>query len=67
MAAENQPRWQTGRVVEAAPVATGIQRIVLQTQNPHRAAPGSHVDVVVNTGGRSDTRSYSVVALAQPP
>lgn len=65
MAAENQPRWQTGRVVEAAPVATGIQRIILQTQNPHRAAPGSHVDVVVNTGGRSDTRSYSVVASSE--
>lgn len=62
MSAETQAIWQIGQVIEAAPAATGIQRIVLRTEQPHRAPPGSHVDVVVNIEGRSDIRSYSVVS-----
>ncbi|MFJ4621527.1 PDR/VanB family oxidoreductase [Streptomyces sp. NPDC088812] len=64
MAAENKPVWQTGQVVEAAPVVTGVQRIVVRPEHPRRAAPGSHIDVVVDTGDRTDTRSYSVVESA---
>ncbi|MFI6284615.1 PDR/VanB family oxidoreductase [Streptomyces sp. NPDC051018] len=62
MAAENRAGWQIGRVVETEPVATGIRRIVVETGEPRPAAPGSHVKVVVDIGGRADTRSYSVVS-----
>lgn len=61
MAANTQAVWQTGHVVEAAPAATDIQRIVLRTERPRVAPPGSHVDVVVHTADGTDTRSYSVV------
>lgn len=62
MAANTQLTWQSGQVLEAAPVATDIQRIVLRPEKPRPAPPGSHVDVVVHTEGRTDTRSYSVVS-----
>lgn len=62
MAADNQVVWQTGRVMESSPVADGIQRIVLRTEKPGRAAPGSHVDVRVELDGGADIRSYSVVS-----
>jgi len=61
VAANTQLTWQTGRVVETTPAATDVQRIVLRTEIPQPAPPGSHVDVVVNAAGRADTRSYSVV------
>lgn len=61
MAAQNQPVWQTGTVVEATPAATGIRRIVVAPANPQRAAPGTHVDVLADLGHTSETRSYSIV------
>lgn len=61
MAVDTQAVWQTGEVVEAAPAADGIQRIVLRPENPRPAPPGAHVDVAVDIDGRTDTRSYSVV------
>lgn len=65
MAAGAQVTWQTGHVIEAAPAATGIQRIVLHTERPRRAAPGSHVDVVVHTDSGPEIRSYSIVTANQ--
>ncbi|MDA2813243.1 PDR/VanB family oxidoreductase [Nocardiopsis sp. RSe5-2] len=61
MAVDTQADWQDGEVVEAAPAADGIQRIVLRPERPRPAAPGAHVDVAVEIDGRTDTRSYSVV------
>ena len=64
MAANAQVIWQTGRVIEAVLVATGIQRIVVRTEKPCAAPPGSHVDVVIHAEGRTDIRSYSVVSAS---
>jgi vanillate O-demethylase ferredoxin subunit len=65
MAADNQPSWQKGVVVEAVPVATEVQRIVLQPERPQHARAGSHVDVRLQLDAHPDdrtvTRSYSVV------
>lgn len=62
MTMETNVPWQTARVIDAAAVATGIQRMVLRTEIPRPAPPGSHVDVVVHLGDRTDIRSYSVVS-----
>lgn len=61
MAADNQPSWQEGVVVETGPVAHDVQRIVLQPQHPRHARAGSHVDLRLDLDARSVTRSYSVV------
>jgi ferredoxin-NADP reductase len=61
MAADNQPSWQKGVVVEAEPVARDVQRIVLQPERPQHARAGSHVDVRLQLGAHTVTRSYSVV------
>jgi vanillate O-demethylase ferredoxin subunit len=65
VAADNQPSWQKGVVVEAAPVARDVQRIVLQPERPQHARAGSHVDVRLQLDAHPDdrtvTRSYSVV------
>ena len=61
MAADNQPSWQKGVVVEAVPVANEVQRIVLQPERPQHARAGSHVDVSLQVDAHAVTRSYSVV------
>ena len=61
MAADNQAVWQHGTVVEAEPVADGVQRIVLEPEHPQRARAGCHVDLRLRLGSRTVTRSYSVV------
>lgn len=62
MAANTQLTWQTGRVLEAAPVARDVQRIVLEPEQVRPAAPGSHLDVELpGPAGRPIRRSYSVV------
>jgi ferredoxin-NADP reductase len=53
--------WATGRIVATAPVARDVQRITLQRPARGRAAPGSHLDVRVRVGDRTDVRSYSIV------
>ncbi len=64
MAANNQPSWQKGVVVEAEPVAHEVQRIVLQPEHAQHARAGSHVDLRLRLDARPDrivTRSYSIV------
>jgi vanillate O-demethylase ferredoxin subunit len=61
MAVLTQTRWQRGRVVAAQDVAEGVRRLVLEPEHPQHAAPGAHVDVRVDDGGRERKRSYSVV------
>ncbi len=61
MAAHSTVRWQSAEVLETTDVADGVRRIVLRPRHPHRAAPGSHLDVEVTEGGRTIRRSYSVV------
>jgi ferredoxin-NADP reductase len=65
MAADNQPSWQSGVVVEAEPVAQDVQRIVLAPERPQHARAGSHVDLRLRLDTPSDartvTRSYSIV------
>lgn len=61
VAADNHPSWQQGVVVEAAPAAHDVQRIVLQPERPQHARAGSHVDVRLPLGAQTVTRSYSVV------
>ncbi|MFE0803376.1 PDR/VanB family oxidoreductase [Streptomyces sp. NPDC058812] len=62
MAVQTQARRQRARVVEVSDVADGIRRIVLAPERPEHAAPGTHLDVDVETGdGARRVRSYSVV------
>ena len=42
-------------------MATGIRRIVLETDLPAPARPGSHLDLMVTIAGERDRRSYSIV------
>lgn len=53
--------WRSGTVVESRPIAADIRRIVIESAQPARTSPGSHVDVAVPVAGRAVTRSYSVV------
>ena len=62
MAADNRPDWQVGTVVEAFAVADDIQRVTLRRPPTARAQPGTHIDVKVDLGTHTDTRSYSVVS-----
>ncbi len=48
-----------GASVESA--ADGIAKTVVATMRPHRAAPGSHVDVRIDSGA---VRSYSIISTA---
>lgn len=61
MAADNQPSWQKGVVVEASPVANDVQRIVLEPERPQHARAGSHVGVRLPLEAHTVTRSYSIV------
>ncbi len=61
MTSNNQPTWQTGRVVSSVAVASDVRRITVERPPVGRAAPGAHVDVRVPIGGDTDIRSYSVV------
>jgi ferredoxin-NADP reductase len=61
MTTSAQADWATGRIVATAPVARDVQRITLQRPARGRAAPGSHLDVRVRVGDRTDVRSYSIV------
>jgi vanillate O-demethylase ferredoxin subunit len=61
VAADNQPSWQKGVVVEAEQVAHEVQRIVLAPERPQHARAGSHVDLRLPLDAHTVTRSYSVV------
>ena len=57
--ADNKIVWQRGRVASVEPAADGIAKISITTEKSHRAAPGTHVDVRIDSG---DVRSYSIVS-----
>ena len=57
--ADNQIVWHRGEVIDVGLVADDIARIVISTDAPHKAPPGSHIDVRIDSG---DVRSYSVVS-----
>ena len=59
-------RWRAVTVVGVRDAAAGIRSITLSYGRPVLAAPGSHIDVMVHIGGRSETRSYSVVRNDPP-
>src|SRR3546814_13454810 len=61
MTTNNQPTWETGRVVSSVAVASDVRRITVKRPPVGRAAPGTHVDVRVPIGGGTDIRSYSVI------
>jgi vanillate O-demethylase ferredoxin subunit len=61
MTADNRPDWRLSTVIEASAVAKGIQRVTFQRPPSARAQPGTHIDVRVQFGDSTDTRSYSVV------
>jgi vanillate O-demethylase ferredoxin subunit len=61
MAADNRPDWQLATVIQAEPAADNIQRVTVKRPPTARAQPGTHIDVRVDLGDRTDTRSYSVV------
>ena len=62
MATDARPDWQVATVIETVPVTSTIRRITVRRPATARAAPGSHLDVQVDLGDRTDTRSYSVVS-----
>ncbi|WP_092808260.1 PDR/VanB family oxidoreductase [Rhodococcus globerulus] len=57
--ADNKVIWQRGRVAGVERAADGIAKILIATEQSHRAAPGTHVDVRIDSG---DVRSYSIVS-----
>ncbi|MGR6520302.1 PDR/VanB family oxidoreductase (plasmid) [Rhodococcus erythropolis] len=59
--ADNKIIWQRGRVAGVEPAADGIAKILIATEQSHRAAPGTHVDVRIDSG---EVRSYSIVSAA---
>ena len=61
MSTSGQPTWASGRVSESRLVATGVRRITVERPASGRAAPGTHLDVVVPLDHGTATRSYSVV------
>ncbi|UZG52966.1 PDR/VanB family oxidoreductase [Rhodococcus opacus] len=58
---DNKITWQQGQVISVEPAADGIAKIVIATEQSHRAAPGVHVDVRIGSGA---VRSYSIVSGA---
>jgi ferredoxin-NADP reductase len=48
-------------VVESRPIADELRRITISRPPAGRAHPGSHLDVQVRLGERTDIRSYSIV------
>lgn len=61
VAATNVEVWQKAVVVSSMEIAEGIRQIVLRQDHPVKAAPGSHLDVMVNILGDPTRRSYSIV------
>ncbi|WP_431817181.1 PDR/VanB family oxidoreductase [Gordonia jacobaea] len=56
---DNKITWMYGRISSTRPAADGIAQITIETEQSHRAEPGSHIDVRIPDG---TTRSYSVVS-----
>ncbi|MDJ0396492.1 PDR/VanB family oxidoreductase [Rhodococcus sp. G-MC3] len=56
---DNKISWQSGTVESVQSAADGIAKIVIATERAYHVAPGSHVDVKIDTG---DIRSYSIVS-----
>lgn len=61
MAATSVPVWQPARVVAAQDVAEGIRRVTFAYDEPHKGAPGTHIDVRLPHNGGTVQRSYSLV------
>lgn len=61
MTAQARPVWATARVAEVVALTDRIRRVVLHRPGAGRAAPGSHLDVRVDTPSGTAVRSYSVV------
>jgi ferredoxin-NADP reductase len=62
MAATNIELWQQGEILSITDVAANIKQFVIRQSNAAHAAPGSHIDLMVNTGTGLVRRSYSVVS-----
>lgn len=61
MAATNVEVWQKAILVSSLEIAEGIRQIVLRQNNPAKAAPGSHIDLMISIDGEPTRRSYSIV------
>jgi vanillate O-demethylase ferredoxin subunit len=62
VAATNVEVWQKAVVVSSREIADGIREIVLRQSNPAKAAPGSHLDLMIEISGEATRRSYSIVS-----
>ncbi len=62
MAATNNEVWQKGTISEVSNLAEGIKKFVIRQSLPAKAAPGSHIDLMVDIAGEPTRRSYSVVS-----
>lgn len=61
MASSHSIVWQRATVLDGVALTTAIKRIVIRPQHPVPAAPGSHLDVRLQIGPETVTRSYSIV------
>lgn len=59
--ADNKIVWQRGHITSSDTAADGIAKLIIATEQAHRAAPGTHVDVRIDNG---DVRSYSIVSAS---
>ncbi len=62
MAATNLEVWQKGLVVKIDSAAPTIRHITLHQSLPVKAEPGSHIDLVIQSGNQQLRRSYSIVS-----
>ena len=57
--------WTSAKLIATRDLAADIREFLLQPETPIAAfAPGSHINVGVTTGGRPETRCYSLVGEA---
>jgi vanillate O-demethylase ferredoxin subunit len=62
MAATNNEVWQKGTIESIEEIAQGIKKFIIRQTSSAIAAPGSHIDLMVEVNGGLVRRSYSVVS-----
>lgn len=65
MAATNLEVWQQGKVIAKEFLSPTICEIRFSQSNPAKAEPGSHLDLMIEVGGQSIRRSYSIVRQSE--
>lgn len=60
------PEWQPARLVSTEDLTGDIRLFEIEPERFAAPAPGSHLKIALDIGGRADVRSYSVVGASGP-